>query len=100
MRKGDGMFYNRVRYKKSSDAPGILVSIQDLLSETTEARYKVKLDTIAARYFIINLRNGGIVIEGNKDGVIKNIEVLQRHINRDLKSLGVNLVKEVRINNE
>jgi len=73
---------------------GVLRSAHNLKSTTTGAIYKAVMDINTMTFKIYNLRNGGLVKEGGEG--VNNKEVLQRHIKRALRKLGVPFKYEVR----
>jgi hypothetical protein len=83
----------RLTWTKTKE-DGILRSAHNLRSDTSGAIYKAVMDLNNMTYKIINLRNGGVVKEGGEG--VNNREVLQRHIKRSLRKLGVPFKYEVR----
>lgn len=84
----------RIRYKKTNQ-DGILKSVRDLVSDSTGAKYKVKLDTINCTYVITNI-NSERTYKGGED--VSNLHVLKRKVKKRLEELGVSFGKEIRDN--
>ena len=84
----------RIRYKKDKKN-NILISIRDLVSKSTGAKYKVKLDIKNCNYTIINI-NSERYYHGGEG--INNLHVLKRHVKSHLEKFGVPFNKEIRDN--
>jgi hypothetical protein len=85
---------SRIRYKKTN-RDGILYSIRDLVSKSTGAKYRVKIDTKDCTYSIINV-NSERYYHGGEG--ISNLHVLKRHIKKHLEHFGISFGKEIRDN--
>jgi len=84
----------RIRYIKTGK-DGILESIKNLRSDSTDASYKVVLDTTNCKFVIKNV-NSGRNYEGGDN--INNLHVLKRKVKEKLSKLGVDFAKEIRDN--
>ena len=85
---------SRIRYKKTNK-DGILKSVRDIKSESTDATYQILLNIEKCEYIIKNLNSGRKYMGG--EGV-NNIHVLKRHVKTRLQKLGVLFNKEIRDN--
>ena len=85
---------SRIRYKKTNKK-GILYSIKDLISKSTGAKYRVKLNLNDCTYLIYNLNSERSYYDGKK---LTNTHVLKRHIKKHLEKLGVIFDIEIRDN--
>ena len=84
----------RIRYKKYKK-DDVLVSVRDLISKTTNARYRVKINLKKCTYVIINI-NSERYYHGGEN--INNLHVLKRHVKSHLEKFGVSFSKEIRDN--
>ena len=88
------MAYTRIRYKPRKRAKGELETVQKLRSTTTGATYTAAINPTEATYKIINVHRGTIIRQGGEK--LNNLEVLKRHVKRELKDLGVEFDEEIR----
>lgn len=84
----------RVRYKPTKDN-GIVKSCKTFVSLTTGAKYDVYIDEINKKFKIVNLSQRGNFYGGEG---IECLEVVQRHVRKKLRSLGVPIASETRDN--
>lgn len=85
---------SRIRYKKTGK-DGILKSVRDLRSSSTNAVYRVTIDTNDFTYSIYNI-NSSRSYKGGEG--ISNLQVLKRSVKKRLEKLGVSFSKEIRDN--
>ena len=86
------MTTQRIKWKKTKK-DNVSKSCKTFVSESTGANYDVYIDHKNVTFKIVNKSGRGNFYGG--DG-INNMEVLQRHIRKKLKGLGVPLSKEIR----
>lgn len=85
---------SRIRYEKT-EKDGILHSVRNFHSKTTDAMYYVILDTNSVTYKIKNMLSKR-VYEGGED--VNNLHVLKRKVKERLEKLGVEFESEIRDN--
>jgi hypothetical protein len=76
----------RIRYQKHSKRENVLESVQTFISDSTGAKYKVRLDLNNMMYEIKNLRSEKLHKGGEG---INNLAVLKRNAKKHLSKLGV-----------
>lgn len=86
------MTTQRIKWKKTKDEH-VSQSCRTFTSLSTKANYDVYINYKDITFKIVNLSGRGNFYGGEG---INNVEVLQRHIRKKLKKLGVDLSKEIR----
>ena len=84
----------RIRYEKT-EKEGILHSVRNYHSKTTDAMYIIYLDTINVTYTIKNMVSRRKYSGGEE---VNNLHVLKRHVKERLEKLGVEFTTEIRDN--
>ena len=88
------MSSSRIRYEKT-DKDGILVSVANFHSTSTDAMYIVSINTIECTYVIKNMISRRLYKGGEN---INNLAVLKRNVKDRLGKLGVKFESEIRDN--
>lgn len=83
----------RIRYEEHKYRDNWMISIKTFVSKINGARYKVLLDLEEKKYFVRNENTKQFVKRSKSYG---NINVLKRNARDCLKSLGVEMGREVR----
>lgn len=83
----------RIKYIDHKYKEGCKISLNDYVSESTGARYRVILNLNDNEYYIRNERTKEYVFKSNSYG---NLNVLKRNARNKLQKFGVNLGREVR----
>lgn len=83
----------RIKYIDHKYKEGFKISLNDYVSESTGARYRIVLNLEDMEYYIRNERTKEYVFKSNSYG---NLNVLKRNARNKLQKFGVNLGREVR----
>ena len=84
---------NRIRYVDHPVKEDCLISLNEYVSKSTGARYKIVLNIKEMWYGIRNERNKEFSFKSKQYG---NLNVLKRNARSKLESFGVNLSRESR----
>lgn len=84
---------NRIRYEKHPTRENSLISLNDYVSERTNARYKIVLDLDKMIFGIRNERSKEFIFVSKP---YTNLNVLKRTARSKLESLGIKLSRESR----
>ena len=83
----------RIRYQNQKGKINTLISVQDFVSDTTGAKYKVVLDLDNGIYKIRSERTKEFIVKSEAHG---NMNVLKKNARAHLEKLGVSLSRESR----
>lgn len=83
----------RIKYIDHKYKSNHKISLNDYVSESTGARYRIVLNLNDNEYYIRNERTKEYVFKSNSYG---NLNVLKRNARNKLQKFGVNLGREVR----
>lgn len=86
------MTTHRIKWKKTNK-DNISKSCRTFTSTSTGAKYDIYINYEDVTFKIVNKSGRGNFYGGDN---INNVEVLQRHIRKKLKTLGIDLSKEIR----